>query len=306
MYDAEYEWLAEELSCPIGTVLCLGAGLDLAAGRFYGNLLNSPAQEIWVVDPLEVRQAVLRQELAGDSRVTLVARAVSEHGGKQPYYCYNSPGLSGLRPATELAEIFPGLRLSDSGQIDSISVADLLETLPPRAAQSDCLVVDTPGSELALLQQFDRLGQLQRFGDIFLRAGRRPFYEGAGSLAEILRFLEERGYRVRQRSDVDPDFPELYVRLDPLVVENQKLRIELDTTVAAQASRLAELEQAHKVAEIAKAQALAACDKAQERGAALERRLAERDKQLERCVLDLRRAEGQLEVIASLLREDLQ
>lgn len=311
MSDARGEWLADFAEQPLGTILYVGAG----KGQLLPALLTSRAAQIVLVEPVPKYSTDLLKRAESESRVTVLPVAVAEKKGHGILRHFNKESLNSLRAPTELITVYPGLRETAQSEVETVSVDGLLDHISPPGTAPDCLILDAPGEEGPILERLVSSGQVLRFQNIFLRAGRCAFYQGAATLEEITHCLEDQGYRTKHLYENDPDFPELHVCLDPLALDNTRLRAELDVVQdnktnleQALVRALTEVdikteENAHatETAKAEIAQVTSALEQAQERNTKLEQDLAENQRRVELCLRDLRRAEGQIDLVTDLL-----
>ena len=224
----------------IGTILDLGAG--------NGELLQAPAaadaSRIVLVEPNPVLLTGLAGLAKDDDRISILPVAIVENSGPATLLQFNFPAVASIQPASRaLLELFPGLRQTQTCDIEGLSLADIIEKAVPPVEEGrparDILIVEANGAEMRILRDLLSSDQTDRFSHIFLRAGRDALYEQGASLGDLQLLLTEAGYKPFGQDDSDADFPWLYLALDPLVAQLRHLRAEADVrSVAWEADRV--------------------------------------------------------------------
>jgi len=152
-------------------------------------------------------------------------------------HVYNLARYSSLATATGLTEILPGLRQVAVVPVPGLSASSLLAQLGPLQGRVG-LVVDAPGREHMVLQQFHATGLFDHLAGIDLVCGDEPNYTGAQPRAALQSWLEEAGFALTEQDLSDPDWPRLSFRID------QKAR-QIDTLTAELAALRDLLQQSH-------------------------------------------------------------
>jgi FkbM family methyltransferase len=204
------------LNGDVSLVLHLGAG----ACQELPTYLAMGATRIHLLEPNPtVAKALLRLAEAEPS-VTVDARAVAGQDGLAALHVFNFAPLSSLRLPTGLRELMPGLHEVDSPEVETVSVASLMEDLEPLEGHgARVLVIDAPGEEGRILIDLQVGGFLRRFSHILLYFGRVSLFAGSPIWDELSELVLAEGYRVEGCSDTDPDRPCLLLRLDTLALE---------------------------------------------------------------------------------------
>ncbi len=220
----------------LGTVLHLGAGEGLSLPA----LLATSARKILLVEPDPALAAGLAQQDDG-GRCSLLPLAVGagKETGTALLRQFNLPALSSLRmPLPELGALFPGLRQEGLIEVKTRALSQIVSRTELAETADNVLIIETPGVEHSLVEELLADGLAPCFPHLFLSAGAAALYEHAAALSAIEGRLVEHGYRVVERDESDPDFPGLYLKLDPLETEIRHLR---QTHAEAQA-RIRKLE----------------------------------------------------------------
>lgn len=180
--------------------------------------------------------------------------AVAASSGEGTLHCYNLPDCNSLREATGLQELFPGLREIETKAVQCRTPAQFLAALELAEKDTACLVIDTPGEELAILQSLANENELSRCNQLVLRCGKQPLYKGAASERDILNFLEQQGFEtVSTDTNTDPDQPvhllsfnRWKAECDRLIEAMNALKAELDSTKKQHSKQLEALRQQHE------------------------------------------------------------
>jgi FkbM family methyltransferase len=213
----------------LGVVVDLGAG---AAPRLAA-CLAAGARHVALVEPNPALLRRLQPVAEADPRLSLHAAAMAAEDGTGTLQILSLPALSSLRAPADLADLFPGLRVTGRAEVETLSPASLLARLPPPGPAPDLLVIDTPGAEAEVIEGLAAAGALSRFGWILLRCGTTGHYAGSLPAATLCARLEAAGFRLEIEDAADPDRPWFGLRRDALAAERDALT-----------ARLAELEAA--------------------------------------------------------------
>jgi FkbM family methyltransferase len=191
----------------------------LIAGTRAGEPLDGPriraAGRIILVEPEERRAAALTRQAHGDPRITLHRAALGAEDGPGVLHVMNFAGMSSLRPASPaLQRLLPGLRETARQEVRRLSVARLLADAG-EIARPLHVVIDSPGSELDILEGFRAAGALGLIDQLELHCGTEAFQEGAADCATLERWVQKAGLIVQERDLRDPDWPLLRLRPRP-------------------------------------------------------------------------------------------
>lgn len=180
-------------------------------------------------DPEEVRK--LTRRVGGRSDIEILSLAVAESAGSRKLRVFNSPGWNSLRNPTGLRELFPGLRQVREAEVETVSVAELMQQIGLTSETTNWVVLDAPGEEMALLRGLSKAGYFSQIERIVLHCGQRILYEGAEASDALLTFLQEHGYDISPRggeTDKDPDLHCWVARKNPQRLENIALRARVE------------------------------------------------------------------------------
>ncbi|MCD2183563.1 FkbM family methyltransferase [Rhizobium sp. GN54] len=211
----------------IDTILYIGAG----DGNDIAELLDSRAKRIVLVEPNRDLIPKLLDLAGRDQRIDVLPLAVHEGVRSTHYTLYNLASHSSTRTATDLTSIFPGLDRVTTYDVEAASMEEILERLPKTTDMNDVLIVDAPGEEAAVINELLTKKLIGRFKHVALRAARRPMYEGGAAVDKIIDHLAAADYRIVWQDFGDPDFPQMMLAIEPLSLENQRLKAELQQQI---------------------------------------------------------------------------
>lgn len=222
-----------------GAVVYLGAGDGRDLPEYPG------AQRLILVeaDPEQARE--LRRRARNDSRAVVIAAAVSSASGSSRLRRFRLRSLNSLRIPTGLLELYPGLRMHDEIEVETMTPRDLVSTYGLRPQQDNWLIIDTPGEESAIVQSLRDCGELSVFDRIDLYCGIAVHYEDANTADFVLRMLDEEGYDVDSCDDNnDRERPLWSLRRNLLRLQNRELSEQLSDAVLARDRLTQELTEA--------------------------------------------------------------
>lgn len=209
-----------------GTIIHLGAGRGHELAEYFA---TTPTRVILVEADRE-RAHWLENQTAAHEHIQVITAAVAAEDGTATFYRFNLRDLSSLHTPTGLYEVFPGLRITDQVEVDTVTPETLLEKEALEPGQGNWLIIDTPGTETEIITALQQAEMLHVFDHIDLNCGREPLYEGSESAETLLQQMLEQGHEVRHCDDeTDPDRPRWRLKRNPLKVENQRLRVELQS-----------------------------------------------------------------------------
>lgn len=206
---------------PLGNILLLGtAGIDLEP------LLKSAAAKVVAIEPNEALWS--RLDAPQGTRFELWKAGIAATEGQAPFYSYNFPQLSSLRPPSDaLQRLFPGMRQTGVQTIQTFTLSSILEELPPSKEDPNVVVVNAPGAERQILEEVLSSRWRGYFSLLLLRCAREPLYAGSLPYEGAVARLEAEGFRLESRDEQDPEFPVAVLRFEPLILEVKQLRAQL-------------------------------------------------------------------------------
>jgi hypothetical protein len=210
---------------PIDTLIHMGAGQCSELDEY---LTLQPRQLILIEANSQLAQD-LHNRVEGLTQVQVSCVAIAGNPGPATFYRYNLPEVNSLHPASGLMDLFPGLKLLDQQEVNTISPVTLLEPLQLGAERENRLVIELPGEELPVLQALQQSQQLEMFSQVQLYCGREPLYEGSEPAARVFEWLREVGFDLIEEEDNrDPDRPCWTLRRNALQLRNRDLQRQLE------------------------------------------------------------------------------
>lgn len=134
----------------------------------------------------------------------------------QRLHALSTPGLSGTAEPADVLGLFPDLDVTGTYEVQSGRLADLLDALPQADGRLRILRAELSGSEAAILEELFALPWGAAPDHVFLRIPRSGLYAGQSPLPSLPDTLETSFYTLEERSDENPDFPDYWLRRDPL------------------------------------------------------------------------------------------
>jgi hypothetical protein len=188
----------------------------------------------------------LRQRVAGQSNVQVVNAAIAAETGQRTYFRFNLPAVNSLRQPTGLRALYPGLRVLEEQPVRALGVTEFLDSLDLAPDESNGLVMELAGEDLAVLEALEVGDKLHHFCEVELVAGRESLYEGSKPAHLILQWLESNGYEVRgEDAAYDRERPRWRLRRNDLVLKVRALRERVEQL----ASRASHVDKIEKLAE---------------------------------------------------------
>lgn len=234
MFEAWTDRIAQGLSRDgLGTVLCLG--------RAHHDILNAlpegAAEQIVQLEPIPEHAENLSRKAPDGQRILACAFGPADGPGTLHHFTMKS--LASLRPATGLGTLFPGLRDTDTTEVQIWSAATLMTQLTLSDISPNLLILGAPGEEAEAITQFAELGALSGFEYVITPLPRLALYDGAADGSTLAAKLEANGFREMQRNETDPDQPVALLQRDrvwhALTAERDALRQELQDAQAHKA-----------------------------------------------------------------------
>jgi hypothetical protein len=209
--------------------------------------------------------------MRGRSDVEVVEAVVAPTAGHARWMRFNVRGLGGLLEPTGLRGYFPRLQLLECVPVCTSTLQTVLDRLHVSRhddERANLLVLETPGTEAALLQGVAR-ETLYAFGLVLLRGARGGLYQNGVDHEAALRWLRGRAYRQHiQIEETDPLWPVTLMRLHAEAAERMvhadhvlELRAQLEHVQKAFEQRTQQHEAQVQALEAALEQAKARADK---------------------------------------------
>lgn len=225
-------------------VVYLGAG----NGDGLEELINALNAKHWTL--IEGNEKKARQlastvsQLNNKSDINVKQAIVSAKGGEQTWYNYNLNEFSGLKQASGLKELFPGLKLQGSQPIETEALSTLLAEISGKeTGGNNALIIDLPGYGTELIEALQNSGELQHWPFLAITAPESVLFDQGDDAEKLQQKLTDLNYHTRGETGNDPDFPVLYYVMSEA---QQKLVAERDTAIAEKDEALARVSSATK------------------------------------------------------------
>ena len=262
----------------IDTVLHIGAGKsDLIDQLPPGGICDIYLTE---ADPdLFVR---LKGKYKGNKNIKLLQAAIigEEMEEGRSLIRYNLSRLNGLRPISDVAGLYPGLRVEGRLVVPCVSIFKMMEGFGYQLGGVNCLIMQAAGEEFELLNALYAVDMLKHFDFVLIEVGKESLYEGGKNAVQITEWMRDNGFVGENQQDVSGhDIPFLKFTVDrkKILSDFEEQRGELKAAKKA----LSAFEEQHS--QLEKTQALAV---------ALEAKL----KAAEKALFDCEQERGQFEV----------
>ena len=299
------------LPSKIRTRIVIGAGDSGVGGDYTSERL------VLVVPDLKQAERLRDRHIEAENVKILVA-GIGATDGTGTLHRFTLARVNSLRPPTSLTALMPGLRPVSEESVELLSVTTLLK----RVGNPDGpihLTINDPGNEQIILAGWEEVGILDRTESLELHAPRESLYTEAVGMNGLEEWLLARGFQVAERNAEDPDWPVVWFRQD---VEGRALKQQLAELTAGRDAARAEADERRTAAEAEAAaaqktlaeltaerdaakkdadQKKSEAAKQREQANTWEKKALEFEHRLSRARDDLRRAEGQLEIVKDLL-----
>jgi len=138
---------ATEEHSAIHTIIHLGAG---TCRELESYLTAQPARLLLVeADPQQADE--LQSRTQSLPQVEVRGAAVTTDANASILYRYNLPDVNSLHAPSGLWNLFPGLKLMDQIEVDTVSPADLIAPLQLRMQQENRLIIQTKKQRVSLI-----------------------------------------------------------------------------------------------------------------------------------------------------------
>jgi hypothetical protein len=186
----------------------------------------SAAEFATLVDARESACKLLQKNTSDNVMVKKVL--LSTDGSMYEFNELNLPEFSAIQKPTGLVGLFPGIKIVNTEQIQSISISAFIQDLN-LSDNNNLLIIDIPDSNLAFLQNLLEKGLLNRFNEIRVQTSSIPLYSNSATIEQVTEFLTLHGFITYQGTHEDPDLPWLTFRINPLWLP---LQLALDAKLA--------------------------------------------------------------------------
>lgn len=228
-------------------LIWLGAGCAAEPALDFANF-----SKVTLIDAREEATRALTLQYS-QANVQVVTQAVAATKGVASLQHYNLPGFSALTPATGLKQLFPGLKASQSENLTTKSINDVVSELN-LSSNLNTLILDIPDQALNLLQALQGQQQLTLFNTIYLQYGNDELYEGMASFPQIADFFKQHYFALKQTDNTDPDLPVYCFTLDATAKDVALFTQQIKTLSEQLVSAEGQLSKSQQQAEQTKAE----------------------------------------------------
>lgn len=186
--------------------------------------LISRAKQVTLFEAREAACHALREKFS-DPKVNVIQSVLTTENGEIEFTEYNLGEFSAIHSAIGLLKLFPGLKPLNSKTTTAIAITDAIQKLS-LADNNNLLVVDILDNSLNLLTALK--DQLFRFSEVYVLASHLPLYSTAITSNDVMVFMQNHGFILRDTRDTDPDIPWLIFSINPLWDDLQKKQQEFD------------------------------------------------------------------------------
>ena len=214
-----------EAIIPIDTLVHLGAGRCSEIDDYMA--LHPRTLLLVEADPQLAMELQSRTEDLKQAQVICVA--VAGQPGPATFNRYNLPDVNSLHPASNLLNLFPGLKTVGRLQVEAVTPTKLLQPLHLKSYKENWLVIDLPGEELPVLRCLQQSQQLYLFSQVKIHCGCEPLYVESGPASRLVESLLEEGYDLLAVDDnQDPDRPCWTFQRNSLQLKNRHLQQQVE------------------------------------------------------------------------------
>lgn len=189
-------------------VLHVGAG----DGTDLPDYLAAGFKHIYLVEPNPEREDALTEAVADHDQAHLIAAALTGEDlarrARVDLNVLNHADLSSIRTPDGLLRLLPGIKVKSTPQVKALSIRSLFADLPKLTrSQENWLVLETPGTELAILKAMIKAKVLTHFEFVTLRCDAETYFVGGNTAGDVLKLMQAQSYQLMGQSDDDPDWP---------------------------------------------------------------------------------------------------
>jgi hypothetical protein len=232
-----------------GLILHIGAG----AGADIIEFLQVGFDDVVIMEPNPIYSDALKMIASEHKEVHFIEAAISETGNCAQINILNFSKLSTLKSIDKLYYIFPGIKVIDQPSVQTLSIRQLLATMPDlREDTFNCLVIEAPGTEKEILDALIAADALKKFQHVLVTCGRESYFEDSVPGGLLARHICDQGFKLIEVDDGrDYDWPTYVLERDQALIDGRikdvKIALLEDRLDNAEALK-AEAETAHEQA----------------------------------------------------------
>ena len=171
---------------------------------------------------------ILQAKLGSQSKIECLHRFISTDGTKKNFSYFNLSLFNGFVEGESLKALYPGIKLRESGTVNTTDVSKLIEELNIGSNSSNILLLDIPSLNAQLLQRLKDSGHLYQFHTIKTYQQVGNLIEDESSASELVLWFLDNGFLALQQATADPDFSLISAQINPLFTVNKRLQYELE------------------------------------------------------------------------------
>ncbi|QCG88637.1 FkbM family methyltransferase [Azospirillum sp. TSH100] len=161
-------------------------------GEEYPHYVEAGCRRVLFIEADPNTFARLAPKFRDNPDVTCINRAVSDRAGRLPFSRMSGSQSSSLLPPKEHLDIYPGITLTETIEVEAAPLPDILAEFRLDAVGYNVLAIDTQGAERMILAGCGPL--LSRFDAVSVEVNYAELYEGCGRIADIDDLLFAQGY----------------------------------------------------------------------------------------------------------------
>lgn len=250
------------------TLVIFSLGGSRRVGRLISHSAFSFRSIIWIDPFLDADYSTFFKRA---KQVDKIEALLSAEGNHVEINEYSLSELYSTTPKTSaLKSLMPGLKAIGTISVPTVTDEVLASRLTD-LVEPVTVVIDCPGQEHVVLAFLETSGLLKEVDTLFLRAGVEPFFEGAHAIGDLAQMLETNALLAGEiYDDVDPDWPIYKFQSD------QRTRLVHDLR-----AQLVDVAQARDAADNAAAE--------------MQKKLSERDEDLDRITQETKQKNAELQ-----------
>lgn len=152
-------------------------------GEEYPQYVEAGCRRVLFIEADPNTYARLAPRFSGNPDVTCLNRAVSDRAGRLPFSRMSGSQSSSLLPPKEHLDIYPGITVTETIEVDCAPLPDILAEFGIDPAGYNVLAIDTQGAERMILAGCGAL--LSRFDAVAVEVNYAELYQGCGRIADI-------------------------------------------------------------------------------------------------------------------------
>lgn len=212
--------------------------LGVGQGTTLRNLVNELSVKHWLLVDAEEQNIRCLNEFEKnrdkkDETFSIKQAIVTADEAEVSWYRYNLPEFNGIKKATVLNELFPGLKNESVTVERTVPFKSLLSTVTFKG-ENNLLIIDIPGQSLELLEALSESSYLFQFNFLDVTTQKEHFFENSSNVEELRLWLNNNFYHTSEELSGDPDFPILNCSLnrDHLKLKNELIQSDKEKNEA--------------------------------------------------------------------------